>query len=677
MAVRIGFDIGGTFTDVYAVDEETGEIMQEKVPTTPSNFADGATSGIQAICDSNDIDGEEITHLSHGTTVATNTMLEQTGATTGLITTEGFRDVLAIGRENRTDLYNFSPEKNPTFVDRRFRIGVPERVGPEGEVVEELDETAVEDAVEKLVENGVDSIAVSLLNSYRNDEHEKAIHEIVQRKTDVPVSLSMEVMPEIKEYERTLSTVINAYVSPDVVDYISQLREGLNDLDIDNELHLMQANGGVLTPENIDGRSLRLINSGPAGGVIGAKRSAQESNIENIITLDMGGTSADACVVKDGEIETTTEGEIANLPLLFPQVDIRTVGAGGGSIAWLDDAGVLNVGPKSSGAEPGPACYGKGGTDPTVTDAALLLGYLNPDYFLGGDMGLDVEAARSVIEPLADDLNKDPVELSSGILDIATTNIKQAIRLVTVEKGYDPREFALTCFGGAGPLFASLLAKKLDIERVLIPTTPGVLSATGLSTADERFDFSKSVPMTVESSNLDVIADTYEELYDRAASSIALEVDEAKLEHSADLRYEGQTSQVNVRLPASIVEEGDTEEIRERFHDQYQSMYGHANRDKPVEGVTWRLEVVDEAASVKQAPPLQGGSLENATKTHRDIYIDGEFVSCPVYDRYRIPTGTTFEGPAIIEETESTTVVESDSTIHIGDTGNMLVTLDQ
>lgn len=675
MEVRLGFDIGGTFTDVFAVDETSGEIMQEKVPTTPDDFSRGAVNGIRKICENNDIDGEDITHLSHGTTVATNTMLEEDGAETGLITTEGFRDVLAIGRENRQKLYDYSPKKNPTFVERKHRLGVPERMSAEGVVLESLDEEAVEDAVDELVADDVESIAVSLLNAYRNSEHEERILEIVENRTDVPVSLSSSVMPEIKEYERTLSTVINAYVSPDTQAYVGKLQSGLSALGIDNTLNLMQANGGVITPSNIDGRYLRLINSGPAGGVIGAKRSAQASDIDNVITLDMGGTSADACVVRDGEIETTTEGEISNLPLLFPQVDIRTIGAGGGSIAWLNRADVLQVGPKSSGADPGPACYDRGGTDPTVTDAALLLGYLDPDFFLGGDMELDYEAAERVVGDLAANLDQGTVEMADGILNIATTNITQAIRLVTVEKGYDPRDFALTCFGGAGPMFATRIARKLDIERVLIPTTPGVLSATGLSTADKRFDFSKSQPMVVDSTSADAIDEVYDELVGDAKASLGDFVADATINRSVDLRYEGQTSQVNVEVPNSDVDADVIETVAKRFHDQYETMYGHSNPDKTLEAVTWRLEVVDEVADIEKSVSVRDGDLDDAVKNHRDVYVNGAFEEVPVYDRYAIPADTTFDGPAIVEETESTVVIEATSEITVDDAGNLLISI--
>jgi len=677
MSVRVGFDIGGTFTDVYGVDTETGERIQEKVPTTQDNVAKGATQGLRKLCEANDVDPDEIDHLSHGTTVATNTMLEQTGATTGLITTEGFRDILAIGRENRTKLYDFSPEKNPTFVDRRVRIGVPERMGSDGQILEPLDLEAVEEAVDELVREGVESVAVSLLNAYRNDSHEREIRRIIEAKTDLPVSLSTEVMPEIREYERTLSTVIDAYVSPEVVDYLTDLREGIRDIGLENELYVMQANGGVLTPETIDGRALRLINSGPAGGVIGAKRAAGEIGIENLITLDMGGTSTDACVVHDGEVETTNQGEIADLPLLFPQIDIRTTGSGGGSIAWLNDADVLAVGPKSSGADPGPACYGRGGTEPTVTDAALVLGYLDPNYFLGGEMQLAADAARAALEPLADELGLETVELSSGIVDIAVTNITQAIRLVTVEKGYDPRSFVLTCFGGAGPMFASQVAEELGLERILVPTTPGVLSATGLSTADKQFDFSKSLPTIVADRNTQTVLETYTALRERAADTLTLEREETTLAYSADLRYEGQTSKVTVDIPDSVLETGDLEVIYERFHEQYEAMYGHANPEKPVEAVTWRLEVLTEVPDVQQTPPSRTGTLEDARKAERDLYTGDEFVRCPVYDRDELPAGGTFDGPAIVEEAEATTVIPSQSTIEVTDPGHLLITLDQ
>lgn len=671
MTYALGFDIGGTFTDFYLLDRNTGEINQEKVPTTPEDFAAGVIDGITKICEENDVEPDELSHISHGTTVATNAMLEQDGATTGLITTEGFRDVLAIGREKRSEVYNCSPSKIPTFTDRENRLGVTERLDARGQVRTPLDETEVEAALSRLQENGVESIAVSLIHAYQNDVHEERVRELVgELAPETYVSTSSAVMPEIQEYERTLSTVIDAYVGPTVQAYIANLESGLRDLDIDEPPHLMQANGGVITTDQIEGRYLRLINSGPAAGVIGARQLAESSGIEDIITLDMGGTSADACVVRDGDIEQTTEGEIGEIPLLFSQIDVRTIGAGGGSIAWLDDADLLKVGPRSSGAEPGPACYGRGGTEPTVTDAALELGYLNPEFFLGGEMQLDEAAAHDALTSLSERLGQDTTELSDGILDIVTTNMTQAIRRVTVEKGYDPRRFSLTCYGGAGPMFATRLAREMGITTTVIPTAPGVLSASGLVSADKQYDFSTSKPTIVGDSEPDEIGAIFADLESRGDAVI---FEDSTLERSVDMRYEGQTFQLNVDVPDERVDAAYLRDIEDRFHSQYEAIYGQSSPEEAVEAVTWRLTVTNETATTPAPKTSTDYALEDAVKGTREAYADGEFREHTVYDRYRIPSGGTFEGPAIVEETESTTIAGPGSTVRVDDTGNLII----
>ena len=674
MVYKLGFDIGGTFTDVFVVEEGTGDIAQEKVPTTPDDFARGVIDGIERVRSEHDVDPGDVGRLSHGTTVATNALIERQGVETGLITTEGFRDVLAIGREKRSDVYNYSPSKPPTFVDRGHRVGVGGRLSADGEELEPLEEADVLAALRTFDDSDVESVAVSLLHAYRNDEHERRVREIVERESDYPVSISSEVMPEIKEYERSLMTVIDAYVGPLVEAYLRELRTGLADLGIDEELHVMQANGGVLTPDDIGGRNLQLVNSGPAAGVLGARRYAEATGIEDLITLDMGGTSADTCVVRDGEIETTTEGEIDDVPLLFPQVDVRTVGAGGGSIAWLDRADVLKVGPRSSGAQPGPACYGRGGTEPTVTDAALYLGYLNPDYFLGGEMELDVGAAEAALETLSEALGRDATAIADGILDIVVTNMTRAMRLVTVEKGYDPREFTLACYGGAGPLFATRLAESLDIGATLVPAAPGVLSASGLLNADERFDFSTSAPMELDGTDAGTVAEIYTDLEARAAE-VAGEGFTAR--RSVDMRYRGQTFQLNVPVPDGPVDGAALGTIRERFFDRYESIYGQADRDTPTEAVTWRLQADDETEGISTRPLSRDSTVGDAVKTTREAYVDGEYLEHTVYDRYELPPGATFEGPAVVEETESTTVVGAGSTVEVDDVGNLLVRHDR
>lgn len=673
MPYQVGFDIGGTFTDFFVVDTETGETIQEKVPTTPEDFSEGAVNGLRKLRDVHDIGLDEIDRLAHGTTVATNALIEREGTTTGLVTTDGFRDIIAIGREGRADLYNHSPSGIPSFVERKYRLGVTERMTHEGEVNTALREDEVIDAIERFEDSPVESVAISLLHSYRNDDHERRIEELFESQSDLTVSRSSQVMPEIMEYERTLSTVINAYIAPIVSEYTHKLGSGLADLDIDKPLNLVQANGGVIPTDELGGREMRLINSGPAGGVIGASRFAEESGIENVITFDMGGTSSDACIVQEGEIATTTNGEIVGIPLSYPQVDIRTIGAGGGSIAQIDRLGVLQVGPNSAGADPGPACYGHGGTQPTVTDAALLLGYLNPGYFLGGEMELDEAAARASLEPFCEELGQGLVELADGILEIATTNMMQAIRVVTVEKGYDPRNFVLTCYGGAGPMFTTRLARELEIERALVPPAPGVLSATGLLTADRQFDYSRSEILNVTTDAVDAINAIYEDLEARAAD---VTTDDATIVRSVDMRYKGQTFEHDVEFQqGQAIDEAVVEETVERFHEQYRTIYGYAHEDEELEAVTWRLRVIEETEPFDIRHSRADTAIDDAVKGTREVYLGDEFTPATVYDRYELPLGATFEGPALIEEKEATAVIGDETTVTVDETGALIVEL--
>ena len=665
MSYRLGFDIGGSFTDLLLVDEETGAIVREKVPTTPDAFWRGAVEGVDRLVDGTAVAPDGIGHVSHGTTVATNALLEGEGAETGLITTEGFRDVLAIGREKRSEVYDLAPEAPPTFTERRHRRGVPGRTSAAGEVLEPLDEAA---ALDDLADD-VDSVAVSLLHAYANDDHERRIAAMAAER-GLSVSRSSAVMGAIKEYERTLSTVLDATVGPIVDGYVDALSTRLEQRGIDRTLHLMQANGGVATPETLPGRQLRLVNSGPAAGVLGATRLAAASGITDLVTLDMGDTSTDICLVRDGDAETTTEGEIEGIALLFNQIDVRSIGAGGGSVARLDRGGTLKIGPRSAGARPGPACYGRGGTEPTVTDVALLLGYLDPDQFLGGEMALDPAAAEAAPESLADRLGTGRLELADGIVEIVTTDMTRGIRLVTVENGYDPRSFALTCFGGAGPLFATRLAAALDIERAVVPRAPGVLSTFGLVTADRRFDRSASDPFVLDAENAGDVASVYADL-EAEARSVAGE--NAALRRRADVRYLGQTFELTVDVPSGPVDAGTVAAVRRAFLERYEEIYGHVSETDPVEAVTWRLEAVDETPPIEPRAPTTGESLAAARKGSREAYADGAFREHAVYDRSRLPTGERVAGPAIVEEPGSTTLVGPDADCRADAAGSLLI----
>jgi len=666
---RLGFDIGGTFTDVLLVETDTGAIVREKVATTPSAFAEGALAGVDRALETAGIGPGEVDHVAHGTTVATNALLERDGATTGLITTEGFRDVLAIGREKRSEIYDLAPEAPPTFVDRAHRHGVRERTAADGTEIEPLDEADAAAAVDALADAGVESVAVALLHAYADDGHERRVAELAADR-GLSVARSAAVLGEIKEYERTLSTVLTAYVGPIVDGYVDALSAGLADRGIEPTLHLMAATGGLVTPETLAGRQLRLVNSGPAAGVLGAARLTAASGAADVITLDMGGTSTDVGLVDGGEVETTTEGDVEGTPLLFSQIDVRAIGAGGGSIARTDRGGTLKVGPESAGARPGPACYGRGGEAPTVTDAALHLGHLDPDYFLGGEMRLDEAAAEAAIERLADRVGMGTTELADGIVEIMAADMTRGIRLVTVENGHDPRSFVLAAFGGAGPLFAGRLAADLDIDRTIVPRAPGVLSTIGLATADRRYDFSVSDPTRLDPDDAGTVAAAYDDLEARARETAG---PDATLRRRADVRYLGQTFDLTVDVPGSPVDAGTVAAIRDRFRDRYRSIYGHASESDPIEAVTWRLEAVAETPGIELAAPETGATVADARKGRREAYADGAFREHDVYERAGLPAGETLSGPAIVEEPESTTLIAPDATFRVDRVGNLLI----
>lgn len=671
MTVRVGFDIGGTFTDFVVIDDSSGKVIQEKVPTTPQAFANGVIDGITSLQE-NGLDPELIVYLAHGTTVATNAMLEREGATTGLITTKGFEDIVAIGREKRHKLYDLSPEKPPTFTQRQHRIGVPERVMKDGTVREPLDEREALDAIRSL-ENEVESIAVTLLHSFRNPDHEKRIKALIEGETDLPVSLSSEVMPEIKEYERTITTIINAYVAPIVESYISTLESKLADIGIDATLHIMKANGGLGVPEHIDNRAIQLINSGPAAGVIGASKFAEMSGITDLITLDVGGTSADAGIIHGSSPEYTNEGEIGDIQLQFKQVDVRTVGAGGGSIAYLDNTGVLKVGPKSAGSDPGPACYGRGGNQPTVTDAAVTLGYIDKSTFKGKKISLDPEAANAVIEELAENAGLNPTRLASGVIDLAANNMAQTVRLVSVEQGYDPRDFSLMAYGGAGPMFATEVAKSIGMETVIIPRLPGVLSASGLLSADRRYDFSKSRTVPLHPSEIETVRDVFDDLIEQARTVTG---PDGEIERSVDVRYKGQTFHLTVPVPNSTIDESVLNEVSDRFRQKYEDVYGYSWDDKSLEAITWRIQALVPNEKLELPSLPSQGSVNQAKVSSRRVSVgDERIVDVPVYDRYTLPTDSSLSGPAIIEESESTTVIPDEYLVRIDDTGNLLIDL--
>ena len=676
MTHRIGVDTGGTFTDVVLYDEETGDVRITKTPSTPSAFNRGVLTGIDKILEQSGRSGADASFLSHGTTVGTNAVLEGEIPNLGLITNEGLRDVLEIGDQTRPELYNLQTDKPPALVPRYLRREVPGRIDSRGNEVDPLDEARAVDVIEELLEEDIESIVVSLLFSYLNDEHEQRIGELIERcEPTMNYALASEVHPEIREYDRTITTVLNEAIKTTVREYFAELDVGIEERGIDVPLNVMHSGGGIFSTAQATQNAIRTVLSGPAAGAVAVKQVSEQEGYANAIGMDMGGTSADVSLVRDGELVRSTEGEIADLPVNIPMIDINTVGAGGGSIAWIDDGGALRIGPKSAGADPGPICYGHGGEEPTVTDANLLLGRLNPDNFLSGEMDLTVDRTRELFEAkIAEPLGQSVEEAALGVIEVANASLAREIRRVTIERGNDPERFALVAFGGAGPLQAPATAQQMDMNTVIIPRNPGVFSARGLLLADVRVDESHSYrtdEIDVEALN-EGFTDLVETLEERIRRQ-GIDRSEATITRSFDVRYRGQAYELTIDHPESTVDEDSLEAMIDRFHETHARRYGHAMEDEPIEIVTLR------ASGRVPTPPLvdQLGTADaESYRDEREVYFaDRGFVPTAIHDRSAISPGESVAGPAIIEEDGSTTIVPPETTIEMSEHGSLVISL--
>ena len=681
MSYRLGVDVGGTFTDLVLYDTGTNRLEFAKTPSTPANQALGVAAGIRELMDRHAVSPDRIDFFIHGTTVATNTLLERTGAKTALIVTAGFRDVLQIGRQDRPDLYDWRIRRSDPLVPRRLRFEVQERVLHTGEVMKPIERDELDSIVERLRDAGVDAVAVCLLHSYANPEHEQAIGDAIRHELgDIPVSLSHEILPEFKEYERMSTTTINSYVAPVMERYLRRLEKSVGDAGLNSDLYIMQSNGGTMGVETAIERPVHTILSGPAAGVIGAVAIAQQADEPNSISIDMGGTSFDVSLSYQGEVRRTQESELERLPVKVPMLDIHTLGAGGGSIAWIDPGGALRVGPQSAGAEPGPACYGNGGAEATVTDANLVLGRLGSTSLLGGTMTLDRGLARSVIaERIAKPLDLTVEEAAEGIVQVVNASMVKGIRVVSVSKGYDPREFALVAFGGAGPLHASELAAEMDIPTVLVPVAPGVTSALGLLMADLRHDFAQTVLRPGSELSPTEITSWYEQLETQAMEQMAREhvaPEDVSLVRAADARYVGQGYELEVVAKSGRLEQRDVDEIVERFHDAHVRTYGYASRDNAVEVVNLRVTALASMPRPDLASDSQAsvGDPSRARIGEREVYFRNEPKTTAIYDRSVLIPGDVIEGPAIVEQLDSTTVVRDDQTATVDNYLNLILT---
>jgi N-methylhydantoinase A len=691
-ACKLGVDIGGTFTDLVLVNEETGAIHLDKVLTTPDDPSLAVLWGVKRLMERLKLQGVDIGSIIHGTTLVTNAIIERKGVKTGLITTCGFRDILEIGRELRYDIYDLFARMPPPLVPRYLRKEVSERVGADGSIIEPLDLEGARRVVEELNREGVESIAVSLLHSFRNPKHEKAIEELTTEiNPKMTVSLSSEVVPEIKEYERTSTTVANSYVRPVMQRYLKELESSLRGRGFQGSLFMMLSDGGITTAETAARFPIRVIESGPAGGAIAATRYGELTGQKNLISFDMGGTTAKICMIKEGQPLKVKQFEAARIyrfkkgsgiPLKVPVIELIEIGAGGGSTAAVNKLGLLTVGPDSSGADPGPCCYGRGGEKPAVTDADLVLGYLNPNYFLGGEMPLDRKKAEtSIQDKVGVPMNLSVTEAAWGIHDMVNENMADSARVYAMEKGIDPSRFTLFVLGGAGPVHAYGIALKLKMEKIIFPPRAGVLSALGFLAAPASFELSRSYVSLLEKVDLDLVNRMFEEMENEGLKlirQVGVREQEIFFTRMVGARYRGQGYEVEVSVGGGTLKHEDLKTIQEGFNTEYKRIYNRLNEGIQTEVIDWRVVVSGPppALNVTGEGPLKKQDAE-ALKGDREIYSPEAhgFVEAAVYDRYLIRSGDRFNGPALFEERESTVVIGPRGEAEVDRWGNINVTI--
>ncbi|WP_255171170.1 hydantoinase/oxoprolinase family protein [Natrononativus amylolyticus] len=674
---RVAVDIGGTFTDLVAVRD--GRLSLEKASTTPSNFADGVVDTLEK----SDLSLPAIDQFVHGTTVVINAITERNGEDCALLTTSGFRDVLDITRANRPAMFDFRYEKPDPFVPRRDRFEVTERIDQAGEVLTPLAEDDVREAAAAIRERGIDTIAVAYVNAYANPEHERRTKELLaEAYPEAYVTLSHELSGEYREYERTNTAVLNSYVRPIADTYLSTLESHLDEEGVAGNRYVMKSNAGTSSFEQARRSPVEMVESGPVGGVFGAARVGERIDEPNVVSFDMGGTTAKTSLVADGDVDIRTEywlertSNHEGYPLQVPVVDIVEIGAGGGSIAWIDTGGSINVGPQSAGADPGPACYGLGGTDPTVTDANLVTGRLNPEYFLGGEMDLDEERARAALEPIADAYGTGVREAAHGILRVVNSNMATALKQVSLQRGYDPRRFVMVASGGAGGLHAATLGLELGVREVIVPQAPGQFSAWGMLLTDLRKDFVRTRVRPFDGDAASEVDDQFAALAERAEHEFDAEgIDAAaiSLERSVDLRYAGQEHTVQTPLAGDAATPETIERTIRSFHRLHESAYNF-RLDDPVELVNLRLTATADVPKPTIERVERDGPLSDARKGTRavDFRTEGT-IETPVFERSALPTGRPVSGPAILEEPACTTLVNPGQSCRVDEYGNVRI----
>lgn len=681
MSYRIAVDIGGTFTDLVYLDEDTGQVREEKAHTTPANFG----LGVLNVVSKGEFSLEEVSYFTHGTTIVINALTERKGAKTALVTTKGFRDVLEIGRANRPDIYNLYYKKPVPFVRRALRFEVGERVDSHGEILAALDEAELKEISRKCREKGVEAIGVCFLHSYANPSNEKLCGEILRAELPgVSVTLSHELIKEWREYERTSTTVLNAYVQPAAQRYLDTLEGQLKEKNLRVAPYAMQSNGGTASFPRAKETPINLVESGPVGGVIGASFLGKILGEDNIITLDCGGTTAKASLIHQGEVRVTTDYKIdwtprfAGYPVKVPVVDVVEIGAGGGSIAWIDNVGALKVGPQSAGADPGPACYGRGGTEPTVTDANVIAGRIDPKRFLGGEFPLDMERAKSAMSTIAEHFAMSVEEAALGVIRLANANMMTALKLVSLRRGYDPRDFTMVAMGGSGPVHAAALANEFKIHKTIIPRIPATFSAWGMLITDLRQDLIETKILPMEEGAIEDIDGIFREMEKDAAAVLkrqGVSEDRIVFRRYGDIRYLGQEHTVKTPVPGAFRKASDLEATRATFDNLHEIHYTFKLDGVPAEFVNFHLTALGTIPKPQLARMQGGARLEDAVRGSRMVdYDDAGRLETVVYDRALLGPGHVLKGPAVVEENASVSVVFPNQALEVDDYGNLVIT---
>lgn len=691
LTYRLGIDIGGTFTDLVLMNERTGDMLTLKTPSVPRDPARAVLNGVRELIDQHGIDPAEIGYFVHGTTIAVNTVIERSGSLTGLLVTRGFKDILEIGRLRLPDPTNYFVEKPKPLTPRKLVGEIGERLLANGRVFRPLDLAEVDRAVRELLALGVQAIAICFMHAYKSDQHERqAAAYIRETFPGLYVCTSAEIWPQQREFERALVTVINAHVGQRMRDYFDHLERNVAELRLPATIFTTKSNGGVMTAHSASEVPVETLLSGPASGVMGAFHIGQLTGHRRLITLDMGGTSADVAII-DEDVVYSTENQVGDFPVIMPAVDVSSIGAGGGSIAWVDSSGILKVGPRSAGADPGPAAYGRGGEEPTVTDAYVQLGFIQPEHFLGGRLRLDAARAEAALAKIGAPLGFDAIQTAASIVDVTTANMYAKFTPLMARKGIDPRDFAVLAYGGAGPTHACLLAREVGIREVIVPQSPGTLCALGCLMTDLKSDFVKT--LYVESHAIDTAAleQEYRQLEERADAWLTAQSAETTSRHflrSADMRYKGQSFEITVPLPGTFPEGTDMAAIRGPFHASYGRIYGFADAHAPVEIINLRVSIVGETPKPDYrarrdgrdaaATGELGAGAESPTSRPRPtggsrrVLEYRQWVTAQVFQREALAVGSAFQGPAIVEANDTTVYVPTGFSATVDAWGNLV-----